>query len=148
MDTKKQTAKSFRVIRNVYLYLVAMIGLITLIFGAVGLIDNVMKNYVFQVDETFYYDPYSFAGRGGVCNQQYVDPKDPSGTTMLAPTEAEIADCEVNMEKQREQTRRNEMGRQFSIAIAQIAVGLPIWLFHWGVIQKEYRRKKEDKEIT
>ncbi len=148
MENKKQTAKSFRVIRNVYLYLVAMIGLITLIFGAVGLIDNVMKNYVFQVDDTFYYDPYSFGGKGGACYQGYADPTDPTGMKMIMPSEAEIADCEVKMEKQREQSRRNEMGRQFSIAIAQIAVGLPIWLFHWGVIQKEYRRKKEEKETT
>lgn len=143
-DVHNGKSKAFRIIRNVYLYLVAMIGLVTLIFGSIGIIDNVLKNYVFQVDE-FYYYTEPVAVKGGICTQSYPDPADTTGKTMIAPTKEEIADCEKRYEEQRELSRKNQMGRDFSISIAQIVIGLPLWLFHWGIIQREYRRKEEDE---
>lgn len=136
-------AKSLRVIRNVYLYLVAMIGLITFVFGSIGIIDNVLKNYIFQVDESYYYaEPVT--GRGGICTQAYLDPLDTTGKKMVQPTAVEIDECEKRYEEQRKVSRNSEIGREFSISIAQILIGLPLWLFHWGIIQREYRRKTED----
>ena len=128
-----------RVIRNVYLYLVAMIGLIVFLFGVVGLADNILKNYVFQVDEYRYYTPYSESP----CEQPKVLATE--GSENVERTPEEVAECEQKMEEQNERNRRNDIGRQFSINIAQVLVGLPVWLFHWGVIQREYRRKREEK---
>jgi len=140
---KPEHKKSMRIIRNVYLYLVAIIGLITFIFGAVGMINNVFQNYVFRVDYDYYSDPMaSRAGYG--CSAPYVDATDLSGKKMIQPTSQDVAKCEESQEKQREQNRNNRIGSEFSIAIAQLGVGLPIWLFHWGIIQKEYRKKDEE----
>jgi hypothetical protein len=36
--------------------------------------------------------------------------------------------------------------RQTSTAVSLILVGLPLWLFHWAVIKKDLRNKKEEKE--
>ena len=132
-----------RVIRNVYLYLVAMIGLIVLIIGAVGIINNIFQNYIFRVDyENYYTEPVPY--KTGTCYSQYPDLTDSEGKRLVAPTAEESAACEKRQEVQKEQNRRNRIGTEFSIGIAQIAVGLPIWLFHWGIIQKEYKRKEED----
>jgi hypothetical protein len=49
------------------------------------------------------------------------------------------------MEKQNEQMSRNQIGMDFSIAFAQLIVGLPVWLFHWNIIQKENRKKEEEE---
>ena len=141
----KDHKKAIRVIRNVYLYLVTMIGLVTVIFGAVGIINNVLQNFVFQVNDFSYTEPVM--GRGGYCSQAYPDLQDPAGKTMIPPTTQEISECEKKTKEQQEQSRRNNMGREFSISIAQLGVGLPIWLFHWGIIQSEYR-KKRDEEAT
>ncbi len=145
-DHKQKHHQTMRVIRNVYLYLVSMIGMITMIFGAVGLVNNVFSNFVFQVNDNIYTEPYP--GSRSACLQPYVDPADPELKKMIKPTAEEAAACEKNQKEQNEQYRRNSIGREFSIAIAQLAVGLPVWLFHWGVIQKEYARKKDEHEDT
>ena len=134
--------KSLRVIRNVYLYLVAMIGLVVFIFGAVGIINNVFQNYIFRVDYDNYTQPFPYGA--GTCYSQYVDPTDKEGKRLITPTPAESADCETKQAQQKEQNRINRIGTDFSISIAQIVVGLPIWLFHWAIIQKEYKRKEEE----
>lgn len=136
--------RSMRIIRNVYLYLVSIIGLITFIFGAVGMINNIVQNYVFQVDYEYYSEPIYPRAAGVGCAASYIDATDPSGKKMIQPTSQEITECEAKQEKQREKNRNNRIGTEFSIAIAQLAVGLPIWLFHWGIIQKEYRKKEEE----
>jgi len=131
-----------RIIRNVYLYLVSMIGLIVFIIGAVGIINNIFQNYIFRVDYDYYSEPFP---QTGTCFIQYPDPTDREGKRFITPTPDQSAVCEQKQEQQKEQNRRNRIGQEFSIAIAQIVVGLPIWLFHWGIIQKEYKRKEEDE---
>jgi hypothetical protein len=139
---KKKHKKAAHIIRTVYLYLVSMIGLLVFIFGCVSTIDNLLKNFVFQVNYNLTYEaPYP---RGGTCSQPYADPTDTTGKTMIAPTTQEVADCKVQMDKQNEQNRKNQIGMDFSVAFAQLIVGLPVWLFHWGIIQKENRRKEEE----
>jgi hypothetical protein len=136
--------KSLRVIRNVYLYLVSMIGLIVFIIGAVGIINNVFQNYIFRVDFDNYYEAYPY--QTGTCYSPYIDPTDKEGKRLITPTTEDSARCEQKQELQKEQNRRNRIGQEFSISIAQLLVGLPVWLFHWGIIQKEYKRKEEEKE--
>ena len=132
-------SKSSKIIRNVYLYLVSMIGLLTLIFGMVGIINNVLTNYVFQVDDNSYYTPYS----AGPCDVSMVDTKDPTGKTMVQRSTQEIADCQKKVDAQNEKTRKNNAEREFSIAIAQILVGGPIWWYHWTMVQKDNKHKEE-----
>jgi hypothetical protein len=142
-EAKKKHTKSMRIIRNVYLYLVAMIGLIVFIIGCVSVIDNIFKNFVFKVDYNISYETYP---RLGTCYQPYVDLTDKEGKKTINPTTQDTADCLQRQEEINEQSRRNQIGSDFSIAIAQLAVGLPVWLLHWGIIQKEYRRKKEEED--
>lgn len=140
--------KSHRIIRNIYLYLVAMIGLVTLIFGLVGIINNVLLNYVFQVNDNVYTAPVAYPGmKTSGCNQAYPDPTDTTGKKLITPAAGEVQACEKALKDQQDQNRNNSIGREFSISIAQIAIGFPLWLYHWGVIQKEYKRK-EEKETT
>lgn len=128
---------ALRVIRNVYLYLVAMIGLVVFVFGTVGLVNNVLENYVFQVsDDRYYATPLS----GGVCDRYYVRP---GSDEQLERTDEEIEECERQIEEQNQKNRDNQIKRELASSIASIVVGLPLWLLHWGIIQREYRRKKK-----
>lgn len=139
MAPKKHSSggKALRVIRNVYLYLVAMIGLVVFVIGTVGMVNNVLKNYVFQVNE---YRSYVSPLDDGICPRFYTRP---GSDEEIERTDEEIEECERAQEEQQEQYRRNEIGRELSINVAQILVGLPLWLLHWGIIQREYRRKKK-----
>lgn len=137
---------ALRIIRNVYLYLVTLIGLITFIFGSVGIINNVLQRYVFQIDQTDYYSMAVYPGMRDQCSQLYVDPLDKEAKQMIAPTTQEIEQCRVAEKEQNKRINNANFAREISISLAQIAIGLPIWLFHWGIIQKEYRRKEEGNE--
>jgi hypothetical protein len=137
---------ALRIIRNVYLYLVTLIGLITFIFGSVGIINNVLQRYVFQIDQADYYSVAIYPGMRDQCSQSYVDPTDKEGKMMIAPTTQEIEQCRVAEKEQNKRINNANFAREISISLAQIAIGLPIWLFHWGIIQKEYRRKEEGNE--
>lgn len=136
--------KGHRIIRTVYLYLVAMIGLITFIFGGIGMINTVLQNYVFQVNDLIYTPiPYPGMKLSGGCNGSYLaDPSNPN-SKMVTPTPAEVETCQKVEKEQQDQNRRNSIDRELSISIAQLLIGLPVWLFHWGIIQKEYRKKEE-----
>ena len=145
-DQKKTHGGALRVIRNVYLYLVTLIGLITFIMGSVGIINNVLQHYVFQVDDA-YTSPVRYPGSYDMCSQPY--PKTgaaPDDKNLIAPTTQEIADCRQAEKEQNEKANRANFGRELSISLAQILIGLPIWLFHWNVIQKEYKKREEEHE--
>ncbi len=128
---------ALRIIRNVYLYLVAMIGLIVFVVGTVGLVNNVLENYVFQVDEDRY---YAVPLDGGVCSKYYVRP---GSDEQMERTDEEIAECEQQVEEQNRKNRENNIKRELASSISSIVVGLPLWLLHWGIIQTEYSRKKK-----
>lgn len=134
--------KAHRVIRNIYLYLVSMIGLITLIFGSVGVIKTVVEKVIFQVNYNYY--PTIYPGSVDPCSQPYADA---SSTTepkkMITPTQDQINLCVQRQKEQNEMNNRNDLGRELSIAIAQILIGFPLWLYHWMTIQKEYRMRHE-----
>lgn len=127
------------IISTVYLYLVAMIGLITFIFGGVGMINTVLQNYVFQVNEVVAPVNYPGSKTIGRCDDPYK-----SDGNMIVPTAQEIEICMKDEQDKQERTARNKVGRELSSAIAQILIGLPVWLFHWVIIQKEYRKKEEN----
>lgn len=143
----KPKGKAMQIIRNVYLYLVTLIGLITFIFGSVGIINNMLQHYVFQVDQSdMYYAQPIYPGFKGQCAQAYPDPADKEGKRMIIPTTQEVADCQKAEKEQNERINRANFGRELSISLAQIVIGLPIWLFHWGIIQKEARKREEEKD--
>ena len=152
--TNKQSSnRPLRIIRNVYLYLVSMIGLVVFVIGTVGLINNFLQNYVFQIDQYVYYRGplgYYECSSSSLAGTPIVKPE-PSATGESQPvrevTDEEIAECEAKYDAYNKKESANQTKREYSISIAQVAVGLPLWLLHWGIIQSEYkRRKKEEKK--
>ena len=58
-----------------------------------------------------------------------------------AKIEREIIDQAAEEKRmERESTRQRQ--RELSGSIAMIAVGLPLYLYHWGTIQKENKKKE------
>lgn len=103
-------------IRLLYLYLFAFVGLLTTIIGSVQLVDLGLKSYVFKVSEYTYY-PETAA----------VDGK---------PT---LSTKETKERNEKEQTDQRK--RQLSTSLAMIAVGAPVYLYHWKTIKKESKNK-------
>ena len=98
-------------IRLVYLYLFAAVGLITVIFGTVRMVDLGLKTFVFKdVDK---YEVYP--------TKPMVD-----GQVLESP--------EVIQQRQDRETTRNRE-RQLVEALSMLIVGIPIYLYHWKKIQ-------------
>jgi len=134
-------------IRTIYLYLFALLGLVLLIIGGVGFVRMGLEAYVFTKanDEQRLYSkqppmPYSVEQV-----QKIAD-----GTTAVKLTADEqtsvhqwIKDYQTWQEQQKDfdvvvaQRQRNAANY-----LAMILIGLPLYLYHWGVIKKETKEKE------
>lgn len=107
----------------IYLYILSFVGIIITVVSVIGLLNLVLKEYVFQVNTTPYY-PIEF------CRTQ----KNLNGEN---PTPEEIAKCEQEQIQRDKDIALNDIKRDLSNNIAGFVVGLPLWLYHWGLIRKE-----------
>lgn len=109
-------------IRNIYLYLVAFVTLMLMLFGIAQMID-------------------------GLVGVLYPPPE--YGPPILSKPPQEIDVTPEEWQKRVEQERENEMKRQRYYEIkkvvrngAMILVALPVYLYHWRKIQKESHQAK------
>lgn len=87
------------------------------IIGAVQLVDLGLRTYIFKEA-----DYYEYTARPVVVGESVK---------------------EVNSEKEIELQKKNAVSqkqRQASTAIAQIIVGIPLYLYHWGIIKKNKKK--------
>jgi len=127
------------IIRTIYLYLFSLVGLIVLLFGIGSLINLGLKTFIFtKADIDLYKEPIHL-GYSMTLDEQ-----------MLAIRECELSeeDKEAISKWLREYeeddidmriVRRQE---DASRSISQILVGLPVYLYHWGVIVRDRRKEK------
>lgn len=104
-------------IRTIYLYLFSFVGLLTVVIGAVRMVDLGLKVFVFRDADRYEYSV-----------SVPVDGK----------TDDVMSEQAIREQVIREQRRNRQ--REFSGAFAMLAVGLPLYLYHWKTIQKENRR--------
>ncbi len=97
-------------IRLIYLYLFSAVGLIVAVVGSVRLVDLGLKVIVFRGADTY----------------EYYAPK----------LEGEMVDQGAQKLIQERETKR-QRERDLSGSVAMIAVGLPLYFYHWRTIQKE-----------
>ncbi|MBU4482375.1 hypothetical protein KKC16_02930 [Patescibacteria group bacterium] len=145
------------IIRTIYLYLFALIGLGMLVIGASMIINLGLKTWIFtkaDMQDNYMSRPAPM----------YL--KDPD---LQSVEELEVCaeKCELTvMQKEQinnwlvdynewQNTEKNQdpnefiirnRQRQASTAVSLILIGLPLWLFHWVTIKKDVRSKKENYE--
>lgn len=119
----------YPLIRRIYLYLFAFIGLVLITIGCVRLVGLGLKTYIFKEADIYYNypGPRQVAVEGGKAVGQQ------------EPTKEEIAAFE---EKQRKSNRQREAAE----SIAMILVGVPLYFYHWRVIRKDKGQETSDKE--
>ncbi len=131
--------KKESIIRTIYLYLFSMLGLVLLVIGCVRFVDMGLKAFVFtQADlerRINYQRPPSYS---------------------LAPKDLEVAkESEELTDKEKQQIKnfledyeswqekrkevdpiKSQRHEDSATNLALILVGLPLYLYHWKVIQK------------
>jgi len=138
-------------IRTIYLYLFALIGLILLVIGTVNFINMALKAYVFTKaeEQEKIYDmrpplPY---------NLEKVErlTEDDGDSGELTEDELDsIRDWLVEYEEWQEEESRidsvvSRRHREASTNLSMIIVGLPLFLYHWAVIRRETNRRRKEE---
>lgn len=110
-------------IRLIYLYLFSLVGLVVTVIGGVRLVDLGLKVWVFKGADKY---------------EIYTQPitASPAGEKIIVDT------AQQQLMQDRETIKQRQ--RDLSGALAMIAVGLPLYLYHWKTIQKENREKKNN----
>lgn len=116
-------------IRLIYLYLFSLVGLVLMIIGTVQLIDLGLKKFVFtKADQAIVYPEYP-----GITAK-------PTSATVEGETqvvsEEKMKEYENARIKAEEKQRDSQNARTASNAIALLLVGLPLFAYHWTLVQK------------
>lgn len=98
-------------LRLLYLYLFSFVGLLIVVIGGIRMMDLGIKTFVFKDADKY---------------EIYSSMKDPSTT--------EISIEEQKARQEKDLTRQKE--RELSGALSMILIGLPLYLYHWKIIQK------------
>ncbi len=129
-------------IRTIYLYIFALLGLVLITIGMVRFVNMGLKTFVFtkaDEDQRYMYEPpmppYAVPAK--------IEKVSNDTSTALTTTEQEeqrrwMAEYKNWQEKRSKiDYRIVRMHQDASFNIALILVGLPLYLYHWRVIQKE-----------
>ena len=137
------------IIRQIYLYAVSIISLFLLVFAAGQLVDLGLKTWVLTKADTAYNQKCDDQG-----NVYYGAPPAPiavPGDKPFAPPSpqptaeekaAAKAACEQNIVDQRSAAQQN----QLVSALSMLIVALPVFIFHFRLVQKERADEKEEVE--
>jgi hypothetical protein len=140
------------IIRTIYLYLFALVGLAMLVIGGSMIINLGLKAWVFtQADQQDNYmsqpTPLYIASETKTAQDLKVCS---DKCELTAEQKAQIDNWLADYENWKNQASvkdpsiyvtRNRQ-RQAATALSLILIGLPLWLFHWSVIKKD--NKKEE----
>lgn len=124
--------KATQIIRSIYFYAVSIIALFMLVFSAVDLINLSLKTWVFKNIEPQYSS--CIPGSYGV--------KTPSAIGENVPALPTQEECD----RQNQQNKENVARQNQSAAVrdfSMLVVALPLFLFHFRIVQKEWKERKE-----
>lgn len=138
--------KKNSLVRTIYLYLFAIIGLCLLVIGAVRFIDMGLKAFIFTKadQEQRLMQKMPFSAPYPVQRIEKIEEDE----DFSDEEKALIKQWLVNYKQWEEEsekvdyitTRRHQ---EASGNLAMILVGLPLYLYHWGTIRREIRERSE-----
>jgi len=145
MENKKT---HYPLIRTIYLYLFALLGLVLLIVGTVRFVDMGLKTFVFtqaEEDERIArLQPPMFYPKERI---EELPEEEGLSEEEKARIQQWLVDYQSWKERQEQfdyvAARKQE---EASTNLSIILVGLPLYLYHWGIIKKETKNgEKKDK---
>jgi len=137
-------------IRTIYLYLFACVGLVLLTIGTVQLVNLGLKMLIFTKAESSYvsYPPRALLIPGEKATEddfvtavEKCEEKCELTEEQTEQMEKWLADYEYWQENEAKQDYKAESRhRSASMALALILIGLPLYLFHWSLIKKDTKK--------
>ena len=146
--------KKYTLVRTIYLYIFALLGLVLLIIGSVNFLNMGLKAFVFtQADEESRIFskqiPIPTIPRIESIKQGIEEGKD---ICLSAEEKASVESWLVDYNNWKESVSKidpitSRRHRDASINLSLILIGLPLYLYHWRIIKREsQRRTANDKQ--
>jgi hypothetical protein len=136
--------KHYPLIRTIYLYLFAIIGLVLLVIGGVRFADMGLKTFVFTKAESDY-ESGRLVMAPCVSSVEKLGGID-SDKSFTEDEKNLIRQWLVEYKKQSEEKVSYvtiNRHKNASINMAMILIGLPLYLYHWLLIKKENKEREE-----
>jgi len=115
-----------KLIRTIYVYLFSLVGLVLIIISGVRFIDMGLKAWVFTEADNYTYE-YEYA------RPVIIDKEGVESEVQELTSEEKKAQNDKRISQERQRTAAN--------ALAQLIIGLPLYLYHWRMAS---RRKEEE----
>jgi len=132
-------SKATQTIRSIYFYAVSIIALFMLVFSAVDLINIGLKTWVFKNADPSY--SVCIPGNSGTYNGPMI-PASTDPNIKTQPTGPTQAECDLqNKQNQENISRQNQSSAVRDLSL--LLVALPLFLFHFRIVQKEWKERKE-----
>ena len=141
-------------VRTIYLYLFTLVGLALLIIGGVRFVEMGLKAFVFTKAEQeqrvlYQTPPYPSLSLEKIAKVENEKIEEKEGEITLSQEEkarinqwiADYKDWKERRSKIDPVTARRH--RDASLNLALILIGLPLYLYHWRIIKKETKNRKE-----
>lgn len=135
-ETKSPRLKN---IRNVYLYLVSLVGMVLVLIGGIMLINTGIDYWILGPENV----SSDFRWRVQECsNEKWIaSPNDKEGRS-VERTDKEIEKCVTNTKKLAKEAGIVEIKQDISWSVAMLIVALPVWLYHWRTVQKDHMQRR------
>jgi hypothetical protein len=134
-------------IRTIYLYLFALVGLALLVVGVIRFIDMGLKIYVFtKADDPtrISHQRYYYSGPIEIEKIEMAQDSEELTEEEIEILKGFLADYKEWEEKESQVDYLiSQRQKDASNNLAMIIVGLPLYLYHWRLIRKETKEKEE-----
>ena len=135
------------IIRQLYLYAVSIISLFMVVFSVGQVVNQGLKAWVFTLADNPQHcdaDGNSYYGASPMAvPMKSPDSKDTTQAVMTPEQKAAAkATCEKNLAEQRASDRQRELVS----ALSMLIVSLPVFVFHFKLVQKERKDENDSKE--
>lgn len=99
-------------LRLLYLYLFSFVGLLIVVIGSIQLVNLGIKTFILKEADIYEIGP-------------------------VMKIEGQVSETKEEMQLRQEKELSRQRQRDLANAVAMIAVGAPLYLYHWRIIQKE-----------
>lgn len=142
-------------VRTIYLYLFAIVGLTLLIIAGVRFINMGLKAFVFtKADEQMRIEynqlPYASVPVEKL-NQIQADTGAGKQVTLSENEIQQIDQWLIDYKNYQEMRAKidpvaTQRQQEASVSLAMIIIGLPLYLYHWGIIRRETKKNSDTVE--
>lgn len=142
----------YPLIRTIYLYLFALLGLVLLTIGGVRFVDMGLKTFIFtkaDEEERQIYNQMPAVPCSIITEIEKLQQKTEEKKICLSKEEKTTFDQLLTDYKHwKERSKIDHIAsrrhRDASLNLAMILIGLPLYFYHWRIIRQETKDKKEE----